>query len=69
MSGQHAQMNIEAAEFRAWLNQRNGGQDPDWDWVRRNYGLLTKAYGRDAPIFCSPPAPPALSADRYDELD
>lgn len=29
MSAQHAQMNIEAAEFRAWLKQRTGGQEPD----------------------------------------
>lgn len=69
MTGRHTQMNIEAAEFRAWLNQRTGGQEPDWDWVRRNYGPLTKAYGKNPPIFCPPPGPAALPADRYDELD
>ncbi|KAA9019283.1 MULTISPECIES: hypothetical protein [Sphingobium] len=64
----HIQMNIDAAEFRAWLKQRNGGQEPDWDWVRRNYVSLAKAYGKEAPIFCSPSPPPAPSNDRYDEL-
>lgn len=62
-------INIDAAEFRVWLKQRNGGQEPYWDWVRRNYASLASAYGKEAPIFCQRPAPPAVSNDRYDELD
>ena len=69
MMDEHIRMNVEAAEFRAWLKLRNGGQEPDWDWVRRHYGPLTAAYGKRPPIFYPPPAPPAVSNDRYVELD
>ncbi|WP_454888683.1 hypothetical protein [Sphingobium indicum] len=56
-------------EFRAWLLQRHGGQDPDWEWVRRNYTALTQAFGKPAPIFVPPAPPPPPSDNRYDELD